>query len=434
MGLTTPNDINREEKSIMRKFKRVLSCLLVLAMLASVSVMTSAEEVEVSVFGDEILNSITVEEDTGLGLAFLIKMNIKGAQVNGYNEFVNTNATAVVGGEEYAVVKMGAVMANLAPDIANIGNLTLDDVAGSDRHILDISAKYLCAEPEADSCQFAVRIINLPDAALGRAIACRPYIVLEKDGVQSTIYGADSDISTYHANYYAAAPEETPVLDVSSLVDAVITKNRLSISAASAEYAAYETENYVEAFKVSLTLSNISANAKTSVGDTITYACKDAEGNVLGNVTVAVDELTVEDEPKSVEFYAPIGTASIEQADANLNYVPDIIMPAIGSDIDVTKKKNRIRVSATEASFNEDGTIHVKWTFKNYTSNWITEETDYIKYTYYKGSTSKGTKTMYIGVIDTKKNSSKTYEFDVPSYVTELRITSSKIVYWTEWA
>ena len=417
----------------MRKFKRVLSCLLVLAMLASVSVMTSAEEVEVSVFGDEILNSITVEEDTGLGLAFLIKMNIKGAQVNGYNEFVNTNATAVVDGEEYAVVKMGAVMANLAPDIANIGNLTLADVDGSEGHILDISAKYLCAEPEADSCQFAVRIINLPELALGRAIACRPYVVLEKDGVEITIYGADSDISTYNAMYYEATPEETPVLDVSSL-EGVITENRLSISDASAAYAAYETATYVEAFKVNFTLENISANAKTSVGDTITYACKDAEGNVLGNVTVAVDELTVEDEPKSVEFYAPIGTASIEQADANLNYVPDIVMPEIGSDIDVTKKKNRIRVSATEASFNEDGTIHVKWTFKNYTSNWITEETDYIKYTYYKGSTSKGTKTMYIGVIDTKKNSSKTYEFDVPSYVTELRITSSKIVYWTEWA
>ena len=109
-------------------------------------------------------------------------------------------------------------------------------------------------------------------------------------------------------------------------------------------------------------------------------------------------------------------------------------MPAIGSDIDVTKKKNRIRVSAAEASFNEDGTIHVKWTFKNYTSNWITEETDYIKYGYYKDGTRKGLATLYIGVIDTKKNPVKTFEFDVPAYTTEVRITSSKIVYWTEWA
>ena len=111
-----------------------------------------------------------------------------------------------------------------------------------------------------------------------------------------------------------------------------------------------------------------------------------------------------------------------------------MLLPAIGSDIDVTKQKNRIRVSAAEASFNEDGTIHVKWTFKNYTSNWITEETDYVKYTYYKDNTGKGTKTLYIGVIDTKKNPVKTFEFDVPAYTTEVRITSSKIVYWTEWA
>ena len=431
MGLTTPNDINREEKSIMRKFKRVLSCLLVLAMLASVSVMTSAEEVEVSVFGDEILNSITVEEDTGLGLAFLIKMNIKGAQVNGYNEFVNTNATAVVDGEEYAVVKMGAVMANLAPDIANIGNLTLADVDGSEGHILDISAKYLCAEPEADSCQFAVRIINLPELALGRAIACRPYIVMEKNGVETTIYGADSDISTYHANYYAAAPEETPVLDVSSL-EGVITENRLSISDASAAYAAYDPTTYVEAFKVNFTLENISANAISSNGDYVTYVCKDAEGNELSTVKVAVDVMNP-GETKDVEFYAPIRTATIEVSELNVN-IPDITLPAIGSDIDVTKKKNRIRVSAAEASFNEDGTIHVSLTFKNYTSNWITEETDYIKYGYYKDDTRKGLATLYIGVIDTKKNPVKTFEFDVPAYTTEVKITSSKIVYWTEWA
>jgi hypothetical protein len=137
-----------------------------------------------------------------------------------------------------------------------------------------------------------------------------------------------------------------------------------------------------------------------------------------------------------VEFYAPVGTATIVASELNLNYVPDIIMPAIGSDIDVTKKKNRIRVSAAEASFNEDGTIHVKWTFKNYTSNWITEETDYVKYDCYdqEEEMTQKTTTLYIGVIDTKKNPVKTFEFDVPADTAEVAIVSSKIVYWTEWA
>ena len=77
---------------------------------------------------------------------------------------------------------------------------------------------------------------------------------------------------------------------------------------------------------------------------------------------------------------------------------------------------------------------NVALTVKNYTSNWITEETDYIKYTYYTADDESKTKTLYIGVIDTKKNPVKTFEFDVPADTVEVAITSSKIVYWTEWS
>ena len=41
---------------------------------------------------------------------------------------------------------------------------------------------------------------------------------------------------------------------------------------------------------------------------------------------------------------------------------------------------------------------------------------------------------MSIGVIDTKKHVERTYEFNVPANTAEVRITKSKIVYWTEWA
>ena len=408
----------------MRNCKRILSFLLVVAMLASVATAVSVEGV--ALIDEAVQHSITEEETTGFGLAFRIRMNIQGAQKDEYNRFINTTATATVDGVAYSVVKMGAVMANQAANIANMNNLTLADVTGL--YVLDIPAKYLCAEPTADACEFAVRITNLPEKAMGRAIGCRPYVVLkDAEGNESTVYG-DVDIATYHSVYYTNNAEETPVLNL----DLADVDNKIAVSA-SAEYVAYETVTYCEAFKVSLTLSNVSANAKTSVGDYVNYVCKDGEGNVLSTQKVAVDEL-LKATTKTVEFYAPIGTATIVQADADLNYVPDIILPAIGSDIDVTKKKNRIRVSAASASFNEDGTIHVSLTFKNYTSNWITEETDYVKYTYYKDNTGKGTKTLYIGVIDTKKNPVKTFEFDVPSYTTKVSITSSKIVYWTEWA
>lgn len=410
----------------MRIFKKIMAALLVVAMLASMALVVSAEEA--ALIDSVIEHSITEEDTTGLGLAFRIKMNIRGAQVNERNEFVNTTATATMDDVTYSVVKMGAVMANEAAYIANLDDLTLEDV-NVERTVLDISAKYLCAVPEADSCEFAVRITHLPALAMGRAIACRPYVVLaDANGNETTIYG-EGDISTYNAVYYSNSEEETPVLDLSALAD---VDEKIAV-AASAEYVAYATTTYTEAFKVSLTLSNVTANAKTSVGDFVDYVCKDAEGNVLSTEKIAIDVLNP-GESKAVDFYAPIGTATIEAADSALTYVPVVTLPAIGSDIDVTKKKNRIRVSAATASFNENGTIHVALTVKNYTTNWITEETDYIKYTYYNADDESKTKTLYIGVIDTKKNPVKTFEFDVPADTVEVAITSSKIVYWTEWS
>lgn len=411
----------------MKTVNKLLALLLTLALLVSVPVVAFAEETVADLFPakESILNSITTEEKTGNGLAFLFEMNVRGATANPNHVADYTNAKATVDGVEYSVIGMGAVMANLAEDIAVIDTLTREDV--NDQTILDVRAVKLYEVAE-DTCSFAVRIIRVPEMAQGNAIGARPYVVLEKDGVQSTLYG-NSDMATYNQVYYANNEEETPVLDLSALGD---VDDKIAASA-SAVYEAICSTTYKEGFKVSLTLENVSANAKTSAGDYVTYSCKDAEGNELGSKTVVVDVLAVGDS-KTVEFYAPIGTASIAQADADLNYVPDIILPAIGSDIDVTKKKNRILVSAATASFNEDGSIHVELTFKNTTKNWITEETDYVKYSYYAGTTRKGTATIYIGVIDTKKNPIKTFEFDVPDYTTEVRLTSSKIVYWTEWA
>lgn len=113
-----------------------------------------------------------------------------------------------------------------------------------------------------------------------------------------------------------------------------------------------------------------------------------------------------------------------------------VALPAVGTDIDVVKKRDRIRVSAAYAWFNEDGTIGVSLTFTNYTNNWITEETDYVQYTCYDKNgkvVQKATK-IALGVIDTKKYKSKTFEFNVPADTAEVRLTNSKIVYWTEWS
>ena len=66
-------------------FKKLLACLLVVAMLASVTAVVSAEET--TVIGGVVGHSITEEAVTGFGLAFRIKMNVKGAQMNELKEF-----------------------------------------------------------------------------------------------------------------------------------------------------------------------------------------------------------------------------------------------------------------------------------------------------------------------------------------------------------
>jgi hypothetical protein len=373
-------------------------------------------------------HSITEEAVTGFGLAFRIKMNVKGAQMNELKEFVNTTATAMVDGVEYAVVKMGAVMTNQIVHLKNMDNLTLEDV-NEEGTVLDVTARYLYTAPAAEYCEFAVRIINLPLVAMGRAVACRPYVVLQDANGAETVIYSDGDIYTYNTVYYTKNENEIPTLNLSSAK----LNGRIAISA-TAEYVPYATTTFAEAFKVTMTLINESANAKTSAGDFITYACKDAAGNVLRSEKVLVDVLNP-GESKVVTFYAPIDTTAIEATERNLNYIALVTLPAIGTDIDVTKKKDRIRVYETSATCNADGTIAVSLTFKNYSTKWITEETNYIQYTYYAANGTKiKTENLYIGVIDTKKNPIKTYTFTLPANAASVKITKSEIVYWTEWA
>lgn len=121
---------------------------------------------------------------------------------------------------------------------------------------------------------------------------------------------------------------------------------------------------------------------------------------------------------------------------ANWEVPPYVTLPAIGTDIDVAKKKNRICISEASAVLNENGDIDVILTFKNQTRNWITEETDWVEYTCYGANgavVQKATK-IYIGCIDTKIKPVKAFKLEVPATTAEIKLTNSSIVYWTEWA
>lgn len=167
-------------------------------------------------------------------------------------------------------------------------------------------------------------------------------------------------------------------------------------------------------------------------GATVAIGTKPATTTTTQKTTAATGGATA---GNSTTTSAPATTTSAAKPTdppANQHY---IALPEIGTDIDVTKKKDRIRVSDAQAWYNADGTIGVSLTFKNYTSNWITEETDYVQYTCYdENGKELETDKIMIGVIDTKKYPTKTFTFNVPAETYEVRLTKSKIVYWTEWA
>ena len=175
----------------MKTVNKLLALLLTLALLVSVPVVAFAEETVADLFPakENILNSITTEEKTGNGLAFLFEMNVRGATANPNHVADYTNAKATVDGVEYSVVGMGAVMANQAADIAVIDTLTREN-ANDGKTILDVPAVYLYDIAEdGNSCTFAVRIVRVPEMAQGNAIGARPYVVLKNGDEEITLYG-----------------------------------------------------------------------------------------------------------------------------------------------------------------------------------------------------------------------------------------------------
>ncbi len=117
-------------------------------------------------------NSVTEEIKTGAGLAFKFDVAVNDMRVNGTTAIYD-NATV----NGYKLISMGAIVTNGASTV-------------------DIPAVYLC-DLEAVSAAFAVRVIHIPAEKLDVEITATPYIVLEINGVATTIYG-EAQTSSYN--------------------------------------------------------------------------------------------------------------------------------------------------------------------------------------------------------------------------------------------
>ena len=132
--------------------------------------------------GDDVPTSAS-EDINGLGFKFEIEAH--GAATDNNNKYTGAATIRPYGNNEtYALIAMGAVVTNNA-DAATNDMLNLNTVNG--KKIINVEAVYLC-ETDADSLAFAIRIVNIPNSAVGAEIYVRPYYVFEKDGETIVIY------------------------------------------------------------------------------------------------------------------------------------------------------------------------------------------------------------------------------------------------------
>lgn len=138
-------------------------------------------------YSPDVENSV-MDTEEGNGLAYKFDLKLNGLQAVQGNRVDFTNATVNYKGTICKVVAMGAVLSNVENK-----KMELSDVNGAT--VIDVPVVYL-QDLEPDSCQFAVRIINIPDTALDRTIYARPYYVIETpDGDTVTVYGKISSAS-----------------------------------------------------------------------------------------------------------------------------------------------------------------------------------------------------------------------------------------------
>ena len=150
--------------------------------------------------------SVRDVDDDVRGLAFRFHLKADGVQVTKGNQYVPGTGTMnlfknrqVMG----TLLRAGAVVTNQATIGQSFANFTLNAVNGTS--VVDVNAVYLL-DLEDDSMGYAVRIVNIPDAATATEVYARPYYVYDVDGEEVVVYG---DLS--HANYDGVTGEHKAI-------------------------------------------------------------------------------------------------------------------------------------------------------------------------------------------------------------------------------
>ena len=401
--------------------KKMLSLILALVMLLGMTLCAPVSaEGETLLISEEIMNQVAEETDPDyMNLSFIVRANVSGMKaktdIGGTADY--TDATVEYNGQTAKVIEMGVMVTNNVDLCADVEALTLD--AANDFDTIRIVAENLYEAPTEDACIYAARIRNIPYYGRARELVARPYFILENDEV---VY-SDVDRESYLDVWGRARNPEMPAADIDM-------GRGVMLESVTPAYSLDAEDPHNVLMSATFIVRNDAATL--IVGSTLNYTCYDADGAAVQSGQIDISDIGPGVKGEFTESI-PAETMLLAYDSAAITLLP--VLPAVGTDIDLEKKKDRIRVSAAYATLNADGTFDVELKFKNYTANWITEETDYVQCTYYDADGTKlKTGTIYIGCIDTKKNKEKTFTFTVPANTALVKFTKSRVTYWTEWA
>ncbi len=135
------------------------------------------------------LGSVT-ERDGMVGVAF--KFSLKAQVTAEGHNFVSGAVAPVSHLARYPLVRMGAVLTNKA-SLAD--DLTLDSVNG--KSVINIVGEKVI-DVTADSVSYAVRVVNIPNAAKSFSVYARPYYIYKDGDTEEVVYAPTVYEESYH--------------------------------------------------------------------------------------------------------------------------------------------------------------------------------------------------------------------------------------------
>ena len=194
------------------------------------------------------------------------------------------------------------------------------------------------------------------------------------------------------------------------------------------------TTGKTEASKTESTAATAPTTKKPTSASNTTQV---ANNEINWEDTFGADTTVASGSNGSTETTTTVTTTTTTTAATTTTTVPptkveEVLLPAVGTDVDVVKQKGRIRISDIKL---EKSVLTI--TIKNESKNWINQETDWVQFACYDkdGKELKGEGELfgriYLGCLECGDSITET--INLPVGTAKVEITNCEIVYWTPW-